>query len=423
MKLIEEVEHCKKVHADSHQSILNILRKDNFDIGVEIGVQYAINAKNILANNLAKSLYGIDPYNSKHQAISPLKDQDEEIYQYAMEQMQPYGVRYFHIRKTSNEALFNIRGTIDFVYIDGNNSKQYYTDDLYYWYPKVKKNGVVIGHNYNHPSFVHNVRIVNDYFGGVPHTEEGYIWWMRTGGLFNLDRKISVAIPHFNSSKLAEANLEVIKDDKRIDQIVISDDCSSDIEYSRLKQVVSKYPKVQLYRNSENVGEFKNRINAATKCKNHWVILLDCDNTLSTEYIDALYRIPQWKHGVIYAPDFGNPKGVNYKKMSGDYINLASVKNYFNREELMIKMFLNTGNYFINRREYLKVAEPIQNKIEKYAYGDIFFNYHWLKNGGLMFVVPEMFYTHRFRQNSSYKTHFVEMQPVIQKICSNLQAS
>jgi predicted O-methyltransferase YrrM len=38
--------------------------------------------------------------------------------------------------------------TFDFVYIDGNHELKWVIQDLYAWIPKVKKGGVISGHDY-----------------------------------------------------------------------------------------------------------------------------------------------------------------------------------------------------------------------------------------------------------------------------------
>jgi ubiquinone/menaquinone biosynthesis C-methylase UbiE len=47
------------------------------------------------------------------------------------------------------EALDNFPdGSLDFVYIDGNHSIRYATEDIYEWYRKVRPGGAISGHDY-----------------------------------------------------------------------------------------------------------------------------------------------------------------------------------------------------------------------------------------------------------------------------------
>lgn len=38
--------------------------------------------------------------------------------------------------------------SIDFIYIDGDHSRKGIITDLYHWYPKLKDNGIIAGHDY-----------------------------------------------------------------------------------------------------------------------------------------------------------------------------------------------------------------------------------------------------------------------------------
>jgi predicted O-methyltransferase YrrM len=38
--------------------------------------------------------------------------------------------------------------SLDFVFIDANHELKYITEDLHSWYPKVKKGGIIAGHDY-----------------------------------------------------------------------------------------------------------------------------------------------------------------------------------------------------------------------------------------------------------------------------------
>lgn len=53
------------------------------------------------------------------------------------------------VRKTSLEAAADVPdGSLDFVYIDGNHSAPYVSQDIDAWAPKVRSGGMVCGHDY-----------------------------------------------------------------------------------------------------------------------------------------------------------------------------------------------------------------------------------------------------------------------------------
>jgi predicted O-methyltransferase YrrM len=38
--------------------------------------------------------------------------------------------------------------SLDFVFIDGSHEYEDVKEDIYHWYPKVKKGGIIAGHDY-----------------------------------------------------------------------------------------------------------------------------------------------------------------------------------------------------------------------------------------------------------------------------------
>ena len=71
----------------------------------------------------------------------------EEIYEEAKKRLAPYDCTL--IKKTSMEALDDFKDeSLDFVYIDGNHKIKYIVEDIFEWYRKIKKGGVISGHDY-----------------------------------------------------------------------------------------------------------------------------------------------------------------------------------------------------------------------------------------------------------------------------------
>lgn len=417
--LIEEIDHCEKVHNSARQSVLDVLRFRNPKVGIEIGVQYGQGSDMWLGANVVEEMYGVDPYKTEIGEVSPLgKKVDDITYGIAMGKLNRFRNRYTHIKKTSMEALTDIPGTVDFIYLDAGKDKRSISDDLAYWYPKVKVGGIMFGHDYNHVSYPHITTIVDNFFGIKPNVEEGGVWWVEKQEIKS-EPKISVVTPFYNTGFWSHDILKHI-DDPRIDEMIIVDDCSLPGETLMLHQVIRNNPKIKYFRNEENLGELKTRIKGTQQAKNDWVIFLDSDNSLTQSYLDEIYRIPQWKENVIYCPAFGNVKHINYTPLAGSYINKESIKNLIRDNAYMMPMFLNTGNYFMNRKSYLETAIPLQD-IPKHEYGDIVVAEAWFDAGNYMFVVEGMKYVHRRRKNSVWKEHAKEMQTQIDRILKKLK--
>jgi hypothetical protein len=421
-KLFKDVPHAYEVHLNARESVLRVLGNKGFKVGVEIGVQYGQNAERLLDYNAVGTLYGIDPYLTEIGTVTPLNDgiRDNEVYGFALGKLDRFGDRYIHIKKISNEALFDIDGQIDCIYIDGGKRKNQIYDDISYWYPKIRVGGIMVGHDYEHSSYPYITRLVNEYFQEKINVEEGGVWWMqRTNTLFrHHTEKVSIVTPFYNTTRYAQELISMV-DDIRIGEMIILDDCSNESEYESLCQQINNHPKIRVLRNEENLGEFKTRVKATRYASNKWVIFLDGDNILTLEYLDAIFNIPKWREDVIYAPDFGRHHHIDYREYDGSYINKTNAKRYISKPYLF-NMFLNTGNYFMDKKSYLQLAEPNQ-EINKYSYGDIYFNGLWLEAGKSIFVVPGMEYVHRIRKDSAWKEHSEEMQPVVDAVINKLR--
>jgi predicted O-methyltransferase YrrM len=110
---------------------------DDTLIGVEIGVEYGLNAKTMLMMLPLEKLYLIDPYNG-----------DDEMYHETKKYLRNYDDKITFIRKTSETAIDEIPDALDFVYIDGSHRYEAVKRDIELFYPKVKTGCVIGGHDF-----------------------------------------------------------------------------------------------------------------------------------------------------------------------------------------------------------------------------------------------------------------------------------
>lgn len=68
------------------------------------------------------------------------------------------------LRKSSLEALADVPDEVDLVFIDGNHSYSYVLQDIEHWFPKVRRGGILSGHDYHSHSFPGVVKAVNECF-------------------------------------------------------------------------------------------------------------------------------------------------------------------------------------------------------------------------------------------------------------------
>lgn len=154
---------------DSHNSIPEIINEKNYKIGVEIGCAYGQHLDTILKNTKIEKLYGVDPYLNYREyrgdRMNMPQNNMDLLYMLVKNRLLYYKDRVELIRKKSEEAYGDFGdSSLDFVYIDGNHFEEYIKQDLNFWWPKIKKGGMLCGHDYDHPGFPHVTAIVNLFF-------------------------------------------------------------------------------------------------------------------------------------------------------------------------------------------------------------------------------------------------------------------
>lgn len=213
---------------------------------------------------------------------------------------------------------------------------------------------------------------------------------------------ISVCIPNFNRTTLLFEALQVPLEDERVSEIVIVDDCSDYTLYSEVMAFCYSQPKIKLFRNEVNQDCFKNKRIAVSKATNEYVVLLDSDNSISKEYIDAIFET-QWMSTKILQPTFAKPH-FDFRKFGTGTVTKANVKDYL--YDSSFTTALNAMNYFVNRDEYLRVWD---GSVDPVTSDSIWQNYCWLNAGNSIYFVPGMHYKHRVDDHKNEaKSHYSE---------------
>lgn len=139
-----------------------------YKVGAEIGVY-----KGEFSEKLCKiglKLYSIDPWQIYKGFENP-RGQKRLDFQYEhTKRVLASFPNSIIVRKTSMEAVTDFTDeSLDFVYIDANHEFKYIAEDLYEWTKKVKKGGVVSGHDYfytkssTHKDIWHVAYVLNAY--------------------------------------------------------------------------------------------------------------------------------------------------------------------------------------------------------------------------------------------------------------------
>jgi len=137
-----------------------------FKKGVEVGVSWGENIVDYCEAGL--EIYGIDPWqdtrdNTYRKIVSIAGGRTiDEVYEIAKSRTEKYPNCHL-IKKLSVDALDDFPDrSLDFVYIDGNHGFGYVAMDLAQWCRKVRKGGIIAGHDYYSTEGVRIVRHVGD---------------------------------------------------------------------------------------------------------------------------------------------------------------------------------------------------------------------------------------------------------------------
>lgn len=227
-------------------------------------------------------------------------------------------------------------------------------------------------------------------------------------------KKISLAIPTYNTSQYFEDCLKYSLEDDFIDEIVVNDDCSFPEHFESFKNKIKDInsPKIKLFANSKNVGAFRNKYQTVQNCSNDWVYLLDSDNYPFEESYQLMRQIPDDNPDICYSPQHlccKHDHSSNYEAVSDydfgyDLIGIEESRKSLQEDVKWFNWMVNSGNYIINRNTYLEVLEePYNNISTPLLHADtaaVF--YFWLKSGKKFKVVKGLRHNHRFRSDSNW---------------------
>ena len=162
----------------------------NFKVGAEIGVSLGYNLETYCKAGF--KMYGIDQWedyeDEKYRPINALRRQGivttsfDDVYKLAKERLDKYP-KCTLIKKMSIDAANDFPdNSLDFVYIDGNHKYGYVAMDLMKWSHKVKKGGIIAGHDYYD---VKGSRVNR----GVKHAIDGFMKTYEIDNFYILGRK------------------------------------------------------------------------------------------------------------------------------------------------------------------------------------------------------------------------------------------
>jgi hypothetical protein len=118
-----------------------------FTKGVEVGVDRGRFTATLSAGNPDLFLVGVDAWVTHNDHDEYTTDDTEDAFMEAKRRTEGRNVTF--IKTTSMEAVKRFADeSLDFVFIDGNHDFEHAVEDIAHWSKKVRKGGLVCGHDY-----------------------------------------------------------------------------------------------------------------------------------------------------------------------------------------------------------------------------------------------------------------------------------
>ncbi len=167
----------------NYQEFYKTIANKNYDILVEIGV-WKGHSISFLANQFKSSsktpkIYAVDLWDEtyKWEDNKTLRDQVPILYKIYNENLKINGVRdmIVDLKGVSWDMANNFEdSSVDFVFIDADHEYESVVKDINAWTPKIRKGGMISGHDYLNPCGVKDA--VNELVQGFKLTNDG-VWY------------------------------------------------------------------------------------------------------------------------------------------------------------------------------------------------------------------------------------------------------
>ena len=165
----------------------NLIKKNKFKTGAELGVRSGENYYYLLAHCPDLELLGVDLFEVQPKGVGDghrwktlaepsagFSFDFESYYKFIQELQEEFGPRAKFIRDWTTEAAKQIPdNSLDFIFIDADHAYKSVVKDIEDWTPKVKKGGYITGHDW----WIGSVKkAVTNVLGKAIKVEKDHVW-------------------------------------------------------------------------------------------------------------------------------------------------------------------------------------------------------------------------------------------------------
>ncbi len=214
---------------------------------------------------------------------------------------------------------------------------------------------------------------------------------------------ISIAMTTYNGEHFLREQLDSILAQSISDwELIVCDDCSSDLTIQILNEYAQKDLRIKIFKNKHNLGFVKNFEKAVSLCTGDYIALCDQDDIWETNHLDLLITRIETVIACV-----GNARMIDENGSKTNDL-ISERERYFSDGDDCSKLFriLFYGNPFqgassLFKKEFFDKALPIPNGVE---YHDAWFNAVACCLAGLIFV-PEVVNNYRIHGNNASGNH------------------
>jgi predicted O-methyltransferase YrrM len=159
-----------------YEWLTDMIRIGGFKYGAEIGTGNGKMGMELMSRNPSLYLIQIAYYPNLPGEINKCTTlRSKEMWE---RRMKKFKSRLIILETTSHKAVDKIAdGTLDFIFIDADHSYEHCIEDIQDWVPKVKRHGLISGHDFGHVDFPGVEVAVREYFGENFKLADDRVWY------------------------------------------------------------------------------------------------------------------------------------------------------------------------------------------------------------------------------------------------------